>query len=243
MKKLLITLAAAAPCFAHADPFTTYETENNAGAQEISVFSSEMNKFYHDSLYNIDTPVYEFGEMFSEAKPDRKAPLEPIHFAHARWSTEKPSIGLAQYSLPKLDVSGWMVFETDATGKVADLYWTQTPDRHTRHSAELAQAGDVATTLLDVGAEANPVVNAVGLGPIAVLKIAAPSLAKHYGSFSTCASIHDSAQDFGWFATVNNPVAVATAAPVSLVLGTVAYAVSAQHHNGFWECLPDDLRN
>jgi hypothetical protein len=180
--------------------------------------------------------------MFSAAKPDRKASLQPIHFERAHWSTEKPSIGLAQYTLPKLGISGWMVFETDATGKVADLYWSQSPDRHTRHSAELAQAGDVATTLLDVGAEANPIVNAVGLGPIAVLKIAAPSLAKHYGSFSTCAAIHDSAQDFGWFATVNNPVAVATAAPVSLVLGAVAYSVSAQHHNGFWECLPDDLR-
>ena len=101
MKKLLITLAAV-PCFAHADPFATYEAENNAGAPSISAFSPEMNRFYHDSLYNIDTPVYEFGEMFSEAKPDRKAPLEPVHFSNIRWSTEKPSIGLAQYTLPNL---------------------------------------------------------------------------------------------------------------------------------------------
>jgi len=242
MKKTLAIVLAAAPCFAHADPFTTYERENNAGAEEISVFSPEMNRFYHDSRYNTDIPVYEFGEVFSEAKPARKAPVQPIHFSNTQWSSEKPSVGLAQYTLPKLGESGWMVFETGTDGKVADLYWTQTPDRHAHHSAELAQAGDVATTLLDVGAEANPVVNAVGLGPIAVLKLAAPSLAKHYGSFSTCASVRDSAQDFGWFATVNNPIAVATAAPVSLVLGTVAYAVSAQHHNGFWDCLPDDLR-
>jgi len=242
MKKLLLTLAMATPCFAHADPFATYEHENNAGAEQISAFSPEMNRFYHDSRYNTDIPVYEFGDVFSEAKPAQKAPVQPIHFSNTRWSSEKPTIGLAQYTLPNLDVSGWMVFETGPDGKVTDLYWTQSADRHLWHSSELTQAGDVATTLLDVGAEANPIVNAVGLGPLAVLKIAGPSLAKRYGSFSTCASVRDSAQDFGWFATVNNPIAVATAAPVSLVLGTVAYAVSAQHHNGFWDCLPDDLK-
>ena len=235
-------LAVHSVCFANEDPFTVFETENNAGATSISGFSPKMNRYYHDSLYEKDITVHEFGERFSAAKSSRKLPLEPIHFSHKKWSVKKPTLGIARYELPRLKITGWMVFQTDASGKVVDLYWTHDPDRKRKYSAELAQAGDIVTTLLDVGAEANPIVNAAGIGPIAVLKLVLPAAAKKYGTFSTCAATRDSAQDFGWFAAVNNPIAIAAASPVSLVLGAVAYQVSAQHHNGFWECLPDDLR-
>jgi len=246
MRNLIVIgalMVATSVCLANNDPFTVFEKENNAGAGLISAFSPEMNRYYHDSLYEQDITVYEFGEVFSSAKPPKKLPEEPIHFSHKKWSVEKPTLGIAQYELPRLKITGWMLFETDVNGKVVDLYWTHNQDSKRKYSAELAQAGDVATTLLDIGAEANPIVNAVGLGPIAALKLALPTAAKKYGKFSTCATIRDAAQDFGWFAAVNNPVAVAAASPVSLVLGAVAYQVSAQHHNGFWECLPDDLRH
>lgn len=239
---------AAISCSASAvDPFAVYQTENNAKRERISVFSMAMNDLYRNENALGPTVIWGFGAPWGVSQRERWSTWERVSFGEPHWSREWPGLGVARYRLGN-GVSGWMSFELDAAGEVASIAWTHTPDAELDHGAEMGQAADIATTAPQFALEANPVVAEVGLWPIAAIKLAASTLIEAYGSHAACAAWRDAAQDVGWWAAGNNAIVLAAGAGGPAVLagalaaGVLAADYSSARHNGFWACLPDDLR-
>lgn len=246
---LALLVWACAVYAVNANPFDTYAKENNAKKESISVFSPKLNKFYRVTNGLEGEVAWEFGEPFSVSKPVRWGTWAHTEFSQSKWSRNRPGLGIARYKLvggTDDGIEGWMTFEYGTSGKIEHMTWTLKDDADETYGAELGQAADITSTAVDFAAEANPIIAGVGLGPAAILKLGGPTVVEHFASHATCAAYRDVSQDFGWMAGVQNIPVLTIGGPLGLAIGVVAgqfaRAASNEHHNGFYECLPDDLR-
>ena len=216
--KLLLFLSLL-PAFVAADAFDDYERLNNAGEDVSGVFTGKA------------------------LEKHERNPSGIIAFYDAKWSTERPGIGLARYVLHKDDKtsSGWMAFQKK-DGKVAYVKWTRNPPGMIS-IAKYGQAADVGITyaaLANGFQELNPVINAVGLLPVSVIKVVSGPLLRKYGNISLCSEVTHMGNNAGWLATGWNVGVLAGLGLGASVTGAGS-AYLANRHESLWDCVPRDV--